>query len=409
MSSRRKSSRARPDSTRLLGLVAALLIGLNLRPAVTTVAATLDEASRALGLSASETTVLATLPVIAFGVSAPLGPWLARRFGVSRVLLCAMWALAAGLVIRVLWPALLLPGTFVAGAAIMAAGTLLPQFLKSVDAPALWVGLSSMSFGVGAALGAALTAPIYAMSGPRLEIAWGVWAVPALLAGIPLMQGMRRLRAAGPTPTPPRAALVFTPRNMRTIAILTLVFGLQALLYFAMTAWMPLLLAERGQDSAQTGWLLAWFSIAGFVPTLVTPILARRRAVLRWVGPGLGVAIAIGMLALYLSSNEQIFWIVGGLGAVQSAAFGLSLSLIITMSTNPATAGVVSAIGQGAGYVIAGAGSLAIGLIQTATNSWLLSFSVMAALGLVLSVVVAAAIRREAIDLVPERIQVATS
>ncbi|MEO6309673.1 MAG: MFS transporter [Leifsonia sp.] len=402
MFSRSKSGSTRQGPARLLGLVAALLIGLNLRPAVTTVAATLDEASRALGLSAVETTVLATLPVIAFGVSAPLGPWLARRFGVSSALLWAMWALAAGLLIRVLWPVLLLPGTFVAGAAIMAAGTLLPQFLKSLDASGLWVGLSSMSFGVGAALGAALVSPLYAVSGQRVDVAWGVWAVPALLAGIPLLLGMLRLRNAGVRESRAREALVFTPRASSTMVLLTLVFGLQALLYFAMTAWMPLLLAERGYNSAGTGWLLAWFSIAGFVPTLIMPILARHRAVLVWVGPGLGLAVAIGMLALYFASSEQVFWVVGGLGAVQSAAFGLSISLIVTMSANPSTAGVVSAVGQGAGYAFAGAGSLAIGLLHTATGGWLLSFGVMAVLGLVLSVVVAVVIRRDIVDFVAE-------
>lgn len=396
----------RQRSARALGLTAALLVGLNLRPAVTTVAATLEGARLALELSAVETTVLATLPVIAFGLSAPLGPWLARRHGVGAVLLWSMWALAAGLLIRVLWPALLLPGTFLVGAAIMAAGTLLPQFLKSLDASGLWVGLSSMSFGVGAALGASLVSPIYTASGQRIDVAWGVWALPALVAGIPLLVGVLRMRSDGGAPPQQRPALDFAPRATRTMALLTLVFGVQALLYFAMTAWMPLLLLERGHDSAQTGWLLAWFSIAGFVPTLITPILARRRAVLVWVGPGLGIAIAIGMLALYFSSNEQVFWVVGGLGAVQSAAFGLSISLIVTMSANPSTAGVVSAVGQGVGYAFAGAGSLVIGLLHTATGGWMASFVVMAILGLVLSVVVAVAIRRESVDLVAERVTV---
>lgn len=401
-----ESRGVRVGSARLLGLSAALLVGLNLRPAVTTVAATLGEASRVLQLSPAQTTVLATLPVIAFGVSAPLGPWLARRHGVSNVLLWSMGALAAGLVMRVLWPVLLLPGTFLAGAAIMAAGTLLPQYLKSLDASGLWVGLSSMSFGVGAALGASLVSPIYAASGHRIDIAWGVWAVPALLAGIPLLLGMLRMRTGGGRLVEPRAALDFNPAATRTMVLLTAVFGLQALLYFAMTAWMPLLLVERGHNSAQTGWLLAWFSIAGFVPTLVTPILARRRAVLLWVGPGLGVAVAVGMVAIYFATNEQVFWVVGALGAVQSAAFGLSISLIVTMSANPSTAGVVSAVGQGAGYAFAGAGSLGIGLLHTVTGGWMLSFAVMAALGLVLSVMVAVAIRRPIVDLVDQRVDI---
>ncbi len=378
-----------------------MLIGLNLRPAITTVAATLDEASRALNLSGIQITVLAALPVIAFGLTAPLGPWLARHFSVSRVLLWSMVALAVGLLLRVLWPALLLPGTFLAGAAIMAAGTLLPQFLKSLDASGLWIGLSSMSFGVGAALGAALVSPIYAASGNRIDVAWGVWAAPALLAGVPMLIGVLRMRGTEGARGTGRPQLTFSRAAVVTVVALTLVFGVQAMLYFAVTAWMPLLLADRGHAPAEIGWLLAIFSIAGFLPTFLTPIAARRRAVLVWLGPGLGVAVAIGMLWLFFAPDAHVLGVVIGLGAVQSAAFGLSISLIVTMSANPATAGVVSAISQGAGYALAGLGSLLIGLMHSATGEWLLSFVVMAVLGVVLSVVVAIAIRREPLNLVP--------
>src|SRR5437868_4827152 len=97
-----------------LPLVAALLIGVNLRPAITSVAALLDEASAHFGLGPELSSVLVTLPVIAFGLTAPIGPWLARRIGVTGALGWAMVALAAALALRVLAPALLLPGTFLA-------------------------------------------------------------------------------------------------------------------------------------------------------------------------------------------------------------------------------------------------------------------------------------------------------
>ena len=399
VSSHSEEPDAQRAPARFIGLTSALLIGVNLRPAITTVAATLDEARRTFELSAVELTVLATLPVIAFGLSAPLGPWLARRFSVPRVLLWAMYALAAGLVLRVLWPPLLLPGTFIVGVAIMVASTLLPQFLKSLDASGVWVGLSSMSFGAGAALGAAFVSPISAISGNRLDIAWGVWAVLALVAAVSMLIVVLRLRRVGAGQAEPGARLLFAPRARGTIIALILVFGLQALLYFAVTAWMPLLLVERGYGSGEAGWLLAWFSIVGFVPTLLTPIIARRRALLLWFGPALGVAIAVGMAWLYFGPVGQIFWAVSLLGVVQNAAFGLGISLIVTMSVNPRTAGVVSAIAQGAGFALAGAGSLGIGLLHTASGSWMGSFLAMSALGLAFGLVAALAARREAVDL----------
>ena len=392
--------RKQQRTTQALGLASTLLIGLNLRPAITSVAATLTQAQLALELSSLEATVLATLPVIAFGLSAPIGPWLTRRFSVSWVLFGSMCALTVGLILRVLWLPLLFPGTLLAAMAIMAGGTLLPQFLKSLNASGLWVGLSSMTFGVGAALGAGFVSPLYVAAGDRIDVAWGMWALLAALAAVPLLLGILRMRAAGGESRVQRIPLVYSRASSVTMALLTLVFGVQALLYFAMTSWMPLLLAERGYSVAEIGSLLAWFSIAGFVPTLLTPILARKKAILLWLGPGLGVAIAAGMVWLLIAPDEQVFSAVAALGAVQTAAFGLAISLIVTMSTNPSTVGVVSAVSQGAGYIVAGAGSLGLGLLHTITGSWTPSFLVMSALGIVLSLIIAVTIRRQSVDLV---------
>ncbi|MFC9561801.1 MFS transporter [Agromyces sp. NPDC056965] len=380
-----------------IGLIAALLVGLNLRPAITSVAALLDETSRHFGLSPVEATVLATLPVIAFGLTAPIGPWLSRRLGVVRALTLTMVALAAALVLRVVLPLQLLPGTFVAGAAIMAAGTLVPQYLKALDAKGLWVGLSSMSFGVGAALGAGLVVPVHHGTGGDVPLALGLWAVPAVVAAAAMAAVPRDAAGSGRADRPrlarPRGAAV-------TIALVTAVFGLQALLYFAVTAWMPQFLADRGQLAAERGWLLAWFSIAGFLPTLVTPMIARMPRTLRWYGPALGVLIMVGLLWLPVADPGQYVLVVGLLGAVQSAAFGLAISLIVSLSANSASAAVVSAIAQGAGYAIAGIGSLLIGILHEASGGWTASFALMAAIAGALAIAIAFAIRRGAVDLV---------
>ena len=108
-------------SSPALALAAALLVGVNLRPAITSISALLHETQTAYALNPFWASALATLPVVAFGATAPLGPLLARRFGVTRALTITMAALALTLVVRVISTPALLIGTFVAGAAIMAA------------------------------------------------------------------------------------------------------------------------------------------------------------------------------------------------------------------------------------------------------------------------------------------------
>lgn len=391
--SSRSERRGSEFRDRAVGLGAALLIGLNLRPAITSVAALLEPTRAAFDLAPVQLNLLATLPVIAFGLSAPIGPLLARRLGVTRALIWTMVALAGALALRVLIPGAMLPGTFLAGVSIMAAGTLLPQYLKSLHAGGLWIGLSSMSFSAGAALGAGLTVPLSnAAGGPA--VALGLWAVPALIAA-GAMIGVA-LNSDAPSPTTSRMTL---PRSARaTVALVTAMFGLQAMLFFAVASWLPRILGDRGVDAQTAGWLLALTSIAGLGPTLVAPILARRPGVLRWFGPALGVVMFAAFTWL-ASGDESYIAITVVLGAVQSATFGLSLALIVMLAANEASAGMLSAVAQGVGYAFAGAGSLLVGVLHDLTGGWTASLVLMMVCAAALSLVVGLVIRCRPVDL----------
>lgn len=386
-------TRGRLGAPHAIALGASLLVGLNLRPAITSVAALLDELGGAFDLAPWQVSLLATLPVIAFGITAPLGAMLARRVGASQALAWSMLALSAALLLRVLVPHAMLPGTFLGGAAIMAASTVLPQYLKALSAGGAWVGLSSMSFGVGAALGAGISVPLETLTqGPSASLA--VWAAPAALAAgvmVYVAAGQRRKLAEQPRP-------VFRSSTTTTVALVTAVFGLQAMLFFAVTNWLPRILGSQGADAATAGWLLALTSLAGLVPTLLAPILARRRRVLRWFGPALGVALIVPLLLL-ASGSTAFTPIVMVLGALQGAMFGLALSLIVTSSANSATAGIMSAIAQGAGFAFAGLGSFVLGLLHDTTGDWTLSLVVMIVVSAVLAIATAAVVRRPPADL----------
>lgn len=391
--SSRSERRGSEFRDRAVGLGAALLIGLNLRPAITSVAALLEPTRAAFDLAPVQLNLLATLPVIAFGISAPVGPLLARRLGVTRALIWTMVALAGSLALRVVVPGGMLPGTFLAGVSIMAAGTLLPQYLKSLRAGGLWIGLSSMSFSAGAALGAGLAVPLStAVGGPA--VALGLWAVPALIAA-GAMVGVA-LRSEAPPPPSSRMAL---PRSARpTVALITAMFGLQAMLFFAVASWLPRILGDRGVDAQTAGWLLALTSVAGLVPTLVAPILARRRRVLRVFGPGLGIVMLAAFVWL-ASGDESYIAITVVLGAVQSATFGLSLALIVMLAADEASAGLLSAIAQGVGYAFAGAGSLLVGVLHDLTGGWTASLVFMIGCAAALALVVGFVIRCRPVDL----------
>ncbi len=370
-----------------LVLLALVMVSVNLRPAITTVAGVMNQVPGVFGLDPALLPLLGTLPVLAFGISGPIGPWLARRLGTGRAVAVALLVLAAALVVRATVPALLLPGTFLAGSAIMTASVLVPQIVKANRGTGWWTGLCTMGFGLGAALGAGLVQPLEQAFGGNLQTALAVWAVPALMGAFLIQRSGGRTTA---TPASPGTATAGTGpatplRKQRTAWAVTAFFGLQAMLYFAITSWLAVYLVSRGLSPADAAALLAWFSLAGLPASLLAPVLAGRPAVLRIMAPGLGLTVALALLGVLAAPAELQFLAVGILGVVQSAGFGLAMALVVIRSAGPQSAGRLSAMSQGFGFALASLGPLLAGLLHTMTGGWEVTFWALAAEAVVLA------------------------
>jgi len=294
--------------------------------------------------------------------------------------------LAAALIARATVPALLLPATFLAGMAIMTASVLVPQIVKANRGTGWWTGLCTMGFGLGAALGAGLVQPLEAAFGGNLPSALAVWAVPALLGAFLIYRSGGRSMGKRATVGTGTMATDSPLRRQRTAWAVTAFFGLQAMLYFAITSWLAVYLVSRGLAPAEAAALLAWFSLAGLPASLLAPVVAARPRALRIMAPGLGVAVALALLGVLMAPVEMQFPMVGVLGVVQSAGFGLGMALVVIRSDGPASAGRLSAMSQGFGFALASLGPLGAGLLHTMTGGWELTFWTLAAEALVLAV-----------------------
>jgi len=382
-------------------LVALVLVSVNLRPAITTVAGVMGQLEGGFRLDPHLLPLLGALPVLAFGVSAPCGPWLARRLGTGPAVALALLALAVALVMRVLVPGLLLPGTFLAGASIMTASVLVPQIVKANRGTGWWTGLCTMGFGLGAAMGAGLVRPLQHALGGSLAWALAVWAFPALLAAVLIRgAGGRPSRAAGPASTDTASTDTATTEawardiaaggggvslpasplwKQRTAWAVTAFFGLQAMLYFAITSWLAVFLVSKGVTAEAAAGLLAWFSIAGLPASLLAPVLAGRASVLKYMAPGLGLLVAAALLGVLAAPAELQFVMVGALGVVQSAGFGLGMALMVIRAAGPRSAGRLSAMSQGLGFALASLGPLAAGFLHEWSGGWNATFWALAA------------------------------
>src|SRR5689334_2579202 len=86
----------------VVALAAILLLAVNLRPAAVSVGPVLEEVRQGLQMGASMASLLTSLPVLAFAVFGSIAPMLAQRFGIHRITLLSLFALAIGLFGRTL-------------------------------------------------------------------------------------------------------------------------------------------------------------------------------------------------------------------------------------------------------------------------------------------------------------------
>ena len=91
----------RPRQTHpLLLALSLLLIACNLRPVFGSLSVVLPDMMRDTGLSATGASLLTTLPIVCLGIFSAPAPALARRFGVERTLLGAMFLICVGTLLR---------------------------------------------------------------------------------------------------------------------------------------------------------------------------------------------------------------------------------------------------------------------------------------------------------------------
>ncbi|QTT73187.1 MFS transporter [Streptomyces mobaraensis NBRC 13819 = DSM 40847] len=185
-----------------LGLV---LAALNLRPAVTSLGALMEEVRDGLGMNGTVAGLLTSIPSLCFAVLGPAAPRLARRWGPAAVVCAGLAAVATGLALRPFAGGvagfLLLSALALAGIAV--GNVLMPVVVKRwfPDRVGPMTGLYSMALTGGAAITAAGTVPLADAMGGGWRPGLAVWALLALAAALPWAVISRR-----PGERPERAA-----------------------------------------------------------------------------------------------------------------------------------------------------------------------------------------------------------
>lgn len=379
----------------LLRLIAVglVLAALNLRPAITSLGALLEEVRDGLHMSGSVAGVLTSVPPLCFAVFGVMAPRLARRFGAGAVVCAGMAAIAAGLVIR---PYIGSTAGFLAASALALMGIAVSNILMPVivkrwfpDRVGTMTGLYSMALALGTALAAAVTVPLTSAMGGSWQSGLAVWAVLAALAVLPWIVLVRDRTPAPGTPAPDRSAPGQASRpadapalritRSRTAWGLACFFGLQATAAYITMGWMPQIFRDAGVSAGTAGVLLAVTMAMGVPLAFVIPRVAGR---LKQQGPivvVLGLCGLIGYGGLYLAPAAGA-WVWAVLLGVANCAFPLALTMIGMRSRTGAGVVRLSAFAQSTGYLLSIPGPLLVGVLYQHSGGWGLPIALMAGL-----------------------------
>ena len=349
----------------LLGLI---LVALNLRPALSSMAPMLSEISKTLGLSAAQAGLLTTLPVLCLGLFAPLAPVLARRFGAERVVLGILLMLAGGIILRSSFGEVgLFAGSVLAGASIGVIGVLLPGIVKR-DFPkqaGTMTGVYTMALCLGAAMAAGATVPLSEHFDKSWPLGLGFWVVPALVAAIFWLPQVGQKHGAHHVAYRVRGLL----RDSLAWQV-TLYMGLQSSLAYIVFGWLPSILIGRGLTPTQAGLVLSGSVIVQLISSLAAPWLATRGKDQR---PAIVIVMAMTLGGLFGCLYAPIDGLWGWailLGLGQGATFSLALTLIVLRSRDAHVAANLSSMAQGFGYTLASMGPFAVGVVHDWTGGW---------------------------------------
>lgn len=367
----------------LLFAIIAFIVGLNLRPILASVGPLFSVLQREAGLTATQFSLLTTLPVAMMGLAALCGPWLLARIGAVRGIMLGLFILLVACSLRGFSTSLtgLMGTALLGGASIGTIQALMPALIKKAYTQTASTILSLFSTGImaGAAVAAASAEPLFSWLTlkPALAMA-GVLALLALMLWLPLVKQPQGEQTAHES---------VTLSSSRT-GLLLLFFGVGTGAYTLVLAWLPPLYIQAGWSARSSGYMLAWLTLtevaAGFAVSALIGKFPDRRVPLITVL----ILLLAGLMCLVFAPGTTPVLSTLLLGIGIGALFPLSLIVTFDHARTPAQAGKLLSKVQGGGYMIAALMPLVAGIVRDSSVSLTSAWLVMSA-GVVLLIAIA--------------------
>lgn len=387
---------------------------LSLRGPIVAPTPVLAQIEADFGIGSATAGLLTTAPVLMFALLTPVAALVIRRSGAEVALLVSLCGVLLGTFVRALpgfgW---MLAGMVVIGASITIGNVVIPVIIRRDVAPdrvALVTAAYAATLNAGSLITSLLTAPLAAWIGwPGALATWSLITVGGILLwGLHLRRSRAHSAGAGDRysgPAPTRGAsrpgpdldpdvltgpLPVVARGRRDRALvrrpvvwlLLLAFGLQCLIYYGLSTWLPTFAAdELGLGASAAGAMASIYQGVGIAGAFLVPLLLRftPRIVTPLVICASWLTVTAGLVFV-----PDLLWVWLAIGAIGHAGgFVVIFSALVSVARDDSEAAGMSALVQGGGYAIGALGAPVMGALREATGAWELSLVLMLALAVV--------------------------
>ncbi|WP_248929851.1 CynX/NimT family MFS transporter [Paenibacillus hamazuiensis] len=388
----------------LLLAIALFTAALNLRPAINTIAPLLGNITADLGMNAVVASLLTSIPVLCMGIFSPIAVKVGGKWGIERIIGLSLWIIGVGTVIRLFTHSatLLLITAFITGVGIALIGPLMSGFIRlhfPKQIPSM-IAVYTVALTLGSTSSTWLSIPLQeGFHSWRASLAF--WAIIAVIAG-GIWWLFVNLQVKKSVHTDSVNTQVKLPWRNGKAWLITISFGLMAILFYSFTAWLPQIIEGMGYTTSYAANSLTILFVIQIPVSLVLPSLLKKYPSRRlW----LVIGSLFEILGLFLLVVDVSPWLASALiGIGAGGLFPLNVLLPIDAAGNHHEAAAWSAKAQSIGYVIGAAGPIMLGWLHDATNSFASAVVVMIVIVLLMIVVQIAATvkRRNPIDLVEQ-------
>jgi CP family cyanate transporter-like MFS transporter len=368
-------------------ILAFFLIAVNLRPAIVSVTPLLDTIRYDLEMSSFAVSFLTTIPVLCMGIFAPFAARIGARWGIERTIAACIAIIGAMTLMRALIASsvFLLVTTIFIGIAIAIVGALLSGFIKSKfpNQSAFMMGVYSIGLGIGTSLSAGFTVPLQGVFHGSWVSALAVWSVLAILALLfwwPVMINGKQ-KSSKKMSSGIEGKLPW--RNKRAW-LFTIIFGLQASLYYSIVTWLAPFSEEMGLSKVYAGIAVTVFTFVQMICSLAIPIAVNYYQHKYFWLIGCSLVTLIGMILLFFSQVTTLWFATVLLGIGLGGLLPLSMMLPLDETSTPHDASAWMALVLSGGYIFAGCIPTIIGGIYDISNNYHFSYFLLLMICLVL-------------------------